>query len=131
MQETWCWPIPLAPHQQLGFLSYFRAASSHQGSLSIKASSVMSKAEGRNLVNFIVLGDSTVLMKRGNLEAGGVIDKECGQQQQMGDLVLLINSFPFPLPFHTPSLDFIFESKLLTPAGEGIISTAKPWENAA
>lgn len=101
------------------------------GSLSIKESSVMSKTEGRNLVNFIILGDSTVLMKRRDLGAGGVTDKECRQQQQMGDLVLLINSFPFPLPFHTPSLDFIFESKILTPAKEGIISTAKPWENAA
>lgn len=91
----------------------------------------MSKAEGRNLVNFIILGYSTVLMNRGDLGAGGVTDKECGQQQQMGDLVLLINFFPSPLPFHTPSPDFIFKSKVLAPAGEGIISTAKPWENAA
>lgn len=47
-------------------------------------------------------------MKRGDLGAGGVTDKECGQQQQMGDLVLLINCFPSPPLFHTPSLDFIF-----------------------
>lgn len=67
----------------------------------------MSKTEGRNSVNFIILGDSTVLMKRGDLGAGGVTDKECGQQQQMGDLVLLINSFPSPLPFHTaPFISF-------------------------
>lgn len=69
-------------------------------------------------------------MKRGDLGAGGVTDKECGQQQ-MGDLVLLINGFPSPLLFLTPSLDFIFSSKVLTPGEEGIISTAKPWENAA
>lgn len=68
----------------------------------------MSKTEGWNLVNFIILGNSTVLMKRGDLGAGGVTDKECGQPQQMGDLVLLINCFPSPLLFHTPSLDFIF-----------------------
>lgn len=47
------------PYQQLGCLTYFRAtgrreASCHQGSLSIKTSSVMSKAEGWNLVNFII-----------------------------------------------------------------------------
>lgn len=137
MQETWYWPIPRPPppQQQWGFLSYFSAsgrrhASSHQSSLDIKASSVMSKAEGWNLVNFIILGYSTVLMNRGDLGAGGVTDKECGQQQQMDDLVLLINFFPSPLPFHNPSPDFIFESKVLAPAGEGIISTAKPWENA-
>lgn len=68
----------------------------------------MSKAEGWNLVNFISLGNSTVLMKRGDLGAYGVTDKECGQQQQMGDLVLPINCFPSRLLFHTPLPDFIF-----------------------
>lgn len=47
------------PYQHLGFLAYFRAsgrreASCHQGSLNIKTSPVMSKAEGWNLVNFII-----------------------------------------------------------------------------
>lgn len=92
-----------SPKQQWSFLSYFSAAgrrhaSSYQSSLDIKASSVMSKAEGRNSVNFIILGYSTVLMNRGDLGAGGVTDKECGQKQQMGDLVLLINFFPSTPP---------------------------------
>lgn len=70
-------------------------------------------------------------MKRGDLGLVASQIRNVDSGQQMGDLVLLINSFPSPLPLHTPSLDFIFKSKVLTPGGEAIISTAKPWENAA
>lgn len=45
------------------------------GQAADQASSVMSKIEGQNLATFIILGDSTVLMKRGDLGAGGVTDK--------------------------------------------------------
>lgn len=118
--------VPLASPPAVGFLLLLQGYREERslipsGSINIKASSVMSNAEGWNLVNFIILGDSTLLIKRGDLGAGGVTDNECGQQQQMGDLVLLANSFPSPPPFHTPSLDFVFESKVLTPGGEGTI----------
>lgn len=116
MQETWRPPSHQPPYQQLGFLAYFRATGLRGGekSYAIRTASISGRAllclrqkAGIPLI-LSFLGNPTVLMKRGDLGAGGVTDKGCGQRQQMGDLALPINCFPAPLLFHTPSFDFVF-----------------------